>query len=185
MPWCSCDIIRICKLIKHFLTLWNGGMKNNYCLWSKLLKSRSTKGYWVRSTKGYMSVSIWITSSLTFCSTACSNWWQRKHGTSVLLALYEVIPSVTGGFPSQKSINPLRAKFFRGNINIYLHFMSLLHIDMTQVFKLLPQVRPGLEYSTQSISWLLMSWRRKEPGHQQPWYWPSDTEITRSPHVNC
>ena len=22
-----------------------------------------------------------------------------------------------------------------------------------------------------SISWLLMSWRRKEPGHQQPWYW--------------
>ena len=21
------------------------------------------------------------------------------------------------------------------------------------------------------ISWLLMPWRRKEPGHQQPWYW--------------
>ena len=30
---------------------------------------------------------------------------------------------------------------------------------------------------------MLMSWRRKEPGHQQPWYWPSLTEITRSPHV--
>ena len=44
--------------------------------------------------------------------------------------------------------NPLRAKFFRGNINIYLHFMSLLHIDMTQVLKILPQVRPGLVYST-------------------------------------
>ena len=28
-----------------------------------------------------------------------------------------------------------------------------------------------------------MSWRRKEPGHQQPWYWPSYTELTRSPHV--
>ena len=28
-----------------------------------------------------------------------------------------------------------------------------------------------------------MSWRRKEPGHQQPWYWLSQTEITRSPHV--
>ena len=25
-----------------------------------------------------------------------------------------------------------------------------------------------------------MSWRCKEPGHQQPWYWPSSTEITRS-----
>ena len=24
---------------------------------------------------------------------------------------------------------------------------------------------------TRSISWLLMPWRRKEPGHQQPWYW--------------
>ena len=29
-------------------------------------------------------------------------------------------------------INPLRAKFFRENINIYSHFMSLLHIDMTR-----------------------------------------------------
>ena len=30
-------------------------------------------------------------------------------------------------------INFLRAKFFRGNLNIYLHFVSFLHIDMTQV----------------------------------------------------
>ena len=36
-------------------------------------------------------------------------------------------------------LNPLRAAFFRGNINIYLHFVSLLHIDMTQVLKILPQ----------------------------------------------
>ena len=33
--------------------------------------------------------------------------------------------------------------FSRGNINIYLHFVSLLHIDLTQVLKILPQVRPG------------------------------------------
>ena len=63
--------------------------------------------------------------------------------------------------------------FFRGRIYIYLHFMSLLHIDVTQVLEILPQVRPVPIYSTQSISLLLMSWRRKEPGHQQPWYWPS------------
>ena len=31
---------------------------------------------------------------------------------------------------------------------MYLHFMSLLHIDMTQVLKILPQVRPGPTYST-------------------------------------
>ena len=46
------------------------------------------------------------------------------------------------------SINSLRAKFFRGNINIYLHFMSLLHIDVTHVLKTLPQLRPGPTYST-------------------------------------
>ena len=40
--------------------------------------------------------------------------------------------------------NPLRAKFFKGNINIYLHFVSLLHIDMAQVLKILSQVRLGL-----------------------------------------
>ena len=34
-------------------------------------------------------------------------------------------------------INPLRVKFFRGNKNIYLHFMSFLHIDMTQVVEIL------------------------------------------------
>ena len=45
-------------------------------------------------------------------------------------------------------VNHLRAKLFRGNINIYLHFMLLLHIDMTHVLKILPQVRPGPTYST-------------------------------------
>ena len=58
--------------------------------------------------------------------------------------------------------------------------MSLLHIDITHVLKILPQVRPRLTYSTQSIPWLLMPWRRKEPRHEQPWYWPSQIEITRS-----
>ena len=45
------------------------------------------------------------------------------------------------------NLNPLRAKFYRGNINIYLHFMSFLHIDLTQVLKILPQVREGRTYS--------------------------------------
>ena len=44
--------------------------------------------------------------------------------------------------------DPLRAKLFRGNINIYLYFMSLLHIDMTHVLKILPRARPGPTYST-------------------------------------
>ena len=44
--------------------------------------------------------------------------------------------------------NPLRAKFFRWNINIYLHFVSFLHIDMAQVAEILPQIRQEPTYST-------------------------------------
>ena len=35
----------------------------------------------------------------------------------------------------------------------------------------------------QSISWVLMPWRRKEPGHQQPWYLLCWTKLIRSPHI--
>ena len=38
-------------------------------------------------------------------------------------------------------LNPLQAKFFLGNIKLYLHFISLPHTDMTQVIEILPQVR--------------------------------------------
>ena len=33
--------------------------------------------------------------------------------------------------------NPLGAKFVRVNINIYLHFVSFLPVDMTQVAEIL------------------------------------------------
>ena len=49
---------------------------------------------------------------------------------------------------SDLRVNPLRAKFFRGNINIYLHFVSFLHIGMAQVVEILPQVRQEPTYST-------------------------------------
>ena len=45
-------------------------------------------------------------------------------------------------------VNSLHAKLFRGNKNIYSHFTSFLHIDMTQVVEILPQVRQGPTYST-------------------------------------
>ena len=34
--------------------------------------------------------------------------------------------------------NPLHAKFLRENINMYLHFMSFLHTDKTQVAEIPP-----------------------------------------------
>ena len=48
----------------------------------------------------------------------------------------------------EMDINPLGAKFFWGNKNMYVHFMSYLHFDMTQVVEILPQVRQELVYST-------------------------------------
>ena len=68
-------------------------------------------------------------------------------------------------------------------IKVYIQFLSILHTDMTQVVEILSHLRQELVYSTWSISWALMSWRRKEPGHQQPWYWLCWTGKIRFPHV--
>ena len=48
----------------------------------------------------------------------------------------------------QLFLNPLRAKFFRVNKNIYLHFMSFLHTNKTQAVEIPSQVRQGPTYST-------------------------------------
>ena len=45
-------------------------------------------------------------------------------------------------------LNSLRAKFFRGNINMYLHFMSFLHTGIPKIIEILPPIRPGLTYFT-------------------------------------
>ena len=45
-------------------------------------------------------------------------------------------------------LNPLRANFFWGDINIYLHFVSFLHIGTTQVVEILPQIRQEPTHST-------------------------------------
>ena len=37
-------------------------------------------------------------------------------------------------------VNPLRAKFLIGNMNIYLHLMSFLHTNKTQVVEIPPRV---------------------------------------------
>ena len=37
-----------------------------------------------------------------------------------------------------KCVYRFRAKFSSGNIDIYLHFVSFLHIDSTQVVEILP-----------------------------------------------
>ena len=43
--------------------------------------------------------------------------------------------------------------------------------------------KPEINAGSRSISWVLRSWRREEPGHQPPWYWIRWIGIVRSPHV--
>ena len=39
------------------------------------------------------------------------------------------------------TLNPLAAKFFIGNVKMYLQFISFLHADMTQVVEIFPNLR--------------------------------------------
>ena len=72
-------------------------------------------------------------------------------------------------------INPCRAELISGNLRIYLHSLSFLHTDAAHVVGVFP---PGRQvYPAQSVLWLLMTWRLKEPGHQEPWHWPSLSEL--------
>ena len=119
--------------------------------------------HWIQMRCKILSCWIWM---VNYCQT-CSLAYPRQ-----IMPVREA--------PEEATVQPMFgaadwpcAIFFRENINKYLHFMSFLHTNMTQVVEIPPRVRQGPAYSTKSISWLLMSWRCKEPGHQQPWYWPS------------
>ena len=48
-------------------------------------------------------------------------------------------------------INHLHAEFFKGNIKMYVQFISFLHTDMTHVAEILSDVRQELAYSTVNI----------------------------------
>ena len=53
-------------------------------------------------------------------------------------------------------------------VKIYIHFF--IHEDVTgcwnpSSWKKIPA------YRTKTISWLLMAWQHKEPGHPQTWHW--------------
>ena len=64
------------------------------------------------------------------------------------LRFFEAKKILNESFRCQPNVNPLRAKFFREIINIYLHFMSFLHINKAQVVEIPPSVRQGSAYFT-------------------------------------
>ena len=66
---------------------------------------------------------------------------------AMLLIYYSLAIRMVANATKNK-VNPLRAKLFKGNINIHLHFVSFLHIDTTQVVEILPQIRQEPAYCT-------------------------------------
>ena len=94
-----------------------------------------------------------------------------------------VVICVTGYRPLVQLDALLYGLFFLRNIKLSLQVISFLHNDMTHVAEILSNVGQELYHSTNSISWELISWRRKEPVHQQQIYWLSLTRILRSQHV--
>ena len=115
----------------------------------------------VTQKKFHLMTSSWSHSTAGLCPSptvvifACKPIWTAIHYASNTRADSRLAPSHwETSLPSNAvshwlganlesalkyhHINPLRAKFFRGNINIYLHFVSFLHIDTTQVVEVLP-----------------------------------------------
>ena len=85
-----------------------------------------------------------------------SGIWHKAEviiGSGIVLVpiRHQMITWTVADFSSNESLwklhhtnfNPLRAKFFRGNINIYLYFVSFLHTNKTQVVEIPPRVRQG------------------------------------------
>ena len=63
---------------------------------------------------------------------------------------------------------------FLWSIEKYLDFLSFLNTWMEQMRSFhVKKTSAPLFTVDQLISWLLLAWWHKKPGHQQPWYWPS------------
>ena len=95
---------------------------------NKVIRNTKVKKIWI------VFYIFWILKGLTLCRKYCvgTDWPLPHHNKTQIVRIF---------------LNPLHAKFFRGNINIYLHFVSFFHIDMTQVLKIFPQLREGPTYS--------------------------------------
>ena len=79
------------------------------------------------------------------------------------------------------TFNLWHAELVCGSIKILAYFV-LTFIGISPVVEFLPWGKQWHSYLTGSISWLLMTWRRKEPRYLQLWYWPSSPEIYQPQH---
>ena len=70
-------------------------------------------------------------------------------------------------------------------IRICMEFLSFINTEMVQIIKILFHGRQWSTHPTKPISSLLMTWWHKEPGHQQPCYWPNSLSVFLFQHQTC
>ena len=97
-------------------------------------------------------------------------WWLLKRLKDPATWL-----KLEGGHILRKKTNllpPMLAKSFDSyKCFTWPWFHDLLFWTENEVSLPLPVLRPDYYGITQSIPWLLMTWRLVSPGHQQSWYW--------------
>ena len=81
-------------------------------------------------------VLLWLAASVILWDNLPGSTFEKWYKKQVHLCFLKIIHRVN-------LFNSLRAKFFSKGINIYLQFLSFLHIDMTQVVGILPHLRLG------------------------------------------
>ena len=143
------------------------------CLLNRLFRCRSKKTSKLRATglcPGNSPVTGEFPAQMASNAENISIWWRHHEYASGRCFLCSWL---VANYPFRSELLPPKT----------YNYMSFLHIDMTQVVEILPQVRKKLTYSIQSISWVLMSWRRKEPRHQLQQYLLCLTGLIRSPYV--
>ena len=97
---------------------------------------------WCRQAPIHYLSQCWLKSMSPYGVTMASQWVKvAPSSTDILLLLEYSSFSIT-------KVNSLHAKFFRGNINMYLHFVSFIHTDMPKIIEVLPRIRAGLTYFT-------------------------------------
>ena len=92
-----------------------------------------------------MYISQNISSKALFCGFVTNTVEASTHHSLGLYDYHKVLYIMAC---TSYILNPLRATFSRDNINVYLHFMSFLHTNKTQVVEKPPRVKQGPAYST-------------------------------------
>ena len=113
-------------------------------------------------------------------------WWPGDHGSCPKWPLPEDggeqwrddlrgLHVLSGGKTTFGILTQFVLNSFQETWGYICIFLTFFNTEMVQVIEILPSGRQGSVYPVWSTPWLLMTWLRKEPGHQQPWCWLSFT----------